>query len=366
MRIALTHLFCWPEVRRGAERYTHELASALLRAGQDVQIVSTAPRASSDMIAGVPVRRLRRHGELRRFLGEAAEGMQFGAQAALRLGLAKLDVWHAMSIGDGYAATLAGKVRPGLRSVYTEVGFPVKRSHDRRSDRRLYDFVVREVDQFICLSPPAGECLTRDYGRTGAVIGGGVNLRAFHPTGPAAVTRPVLLFPSAIDEPRKNLTLLLEAAALLLERSVDFEIWLVGPGNLPTRLSPRAERGLRAVAVHRVADSAELPQLYAKSSVTVLPSNSEVFGLVVLESFACGTPAVVLDDGLGPAGLITDQTGVRCAQTAESLADACEQAIDLSARRSTVEACHARAADYDWDTVIVPAMLALYEGQDHA
>src|ERR1044071_3283466 len=44
LRVALTHAFCWPEVRRGGERYLHELAAALARRGHDVTIIAGARR----------------------------------------------------------------------------------------------------------------------------------------------------------------------------------------------------------------------------------------------------------------------------------------------------------------------------------
>ncbi|MEY2469223.1 MAG: hypothetical protein QOF21_1921, partial [Actinomycetota bacterium] len=33
MRILLSHVYSWPEVRRGGERYLHELGAALVEAG---------------------------------------------------------------------------------------------------------------------------------------------------------------------------------------------------------------------------------------------------------------------------------------------------------------------------------------------
>jgi alpha-1,6-mannosyltransferase len=360
MRIVLTHLYTWPEVRRGAERYTHELAAGLLRAGHAVGIVTSAPSAGHDRVLDVPVHRLRRRGFLATRYGESGLNAEFGLRTLLRVAPRTIDVWHAMSPGDAAAATLTSSVRRTIRSVYTEVGFPAKASRDRRPDRRLYDYVVGHVDRFVCLSEPAGELLKRDYGRDGDVVPGGVDLRTFRPLGPREGRR-VLLFPSSLSEPRKNVGLLLEAAALLVARAQPVDVWLVGPGELPTDLSPLARKGLEAVSVHRTALPEELPALYSRAWVTVLPSQAEVFGLVVLESMACGTPVVVLDDGLGPSQLVTAQTGLRCSGEAESLAQACEAALGLASDSATASACQARAAEFDWDTVVVPRFVAMYQ-----
>ena len=42
MRVAFTHAFCWPEVRRGAERFIQELGAALVERGHEVTILSAA------------------------------------------------------------------------------------------------------------------------------------------------------------------------------------------------------------------------------------------------------------------------------------------------------------------------------------
>lgn len=361
MRIALTHLYCWPEVRRGAERYVHELAGGLRRAGHDVTLLSSAPTASRGVELEVPVRRVRRRGYLRKY-GEAGLGIEFGAKALGLIGGKRIDVWHANSPADAAAAALAGQVRPGLRSVYTEVGFPARKSHENRADRHLYAYALRHVDEVICLSEPAGDLLTSDYGRVGDVVGGGVDLRIFQPSAQRHPT-PVLLFPSALSERRKNVVLVLEAAARLAERERRLELWLVGPGALPADLSPLAKKGLELVTVHRTAGYDELIDMYSKAWVTVLPSQAEVFGLVVLESMACGTPAVVLDDGLGPSRLVTPGTGIGCEATSQDVARACEEALSLATDPATPERCRARAADFDWDTAIVPRIVEIYAGR---
>jgi glycosyltransferase involved in cell wall biosynthesis len=352
MRIAITHAYGWPEVRRGAERYVHELAAGLSRAGHQVELVIAAETAGRDQVLGVPVQRVKRQWHLQSRYGAVADQVEFGAQAFRRLAARRIDVWHAVSTGDGAAAAMAADLRPGLRSVYTEPGFPSRTSRERRPDHRVYRQIVNRIDEFVCLSEPAGALLRADYGRAARIVPAGVDSTVFAPSGGPEdrSPNPVLLFPSALGESRKNVNLVLEAAARLRERGSAAEVWLVGPGALPTTLTASARAGLDAVAVRRIADPAELPDLYRRAWVTVLPSRAEVFGLVALESLACGTPAVVLDDGLGPAALVVPGTGAK----------ACEAALDLAGRPDTVEACRTRAMDFDWDTAVVPAMLEVY------
>ena len=50
---------------------------------------------------------------------------------------------------------------------------------------------------------------------------------------------------------------------------------------------------------------ANLPALYSCADLFVFPSNTDTFGMVVLEAQSCGLPAVVLDQG-GPQEIILD------------------------------------------------------------
>lgn len=359
MRVLLTHVYGWPEVRRGAERYLHELGAGLLRAGHDVSIVITAPQPRNGSELGVDVRRLRRRHRLQPLLGPTAHQLVFGAQT-LPIGLfGHHDVWHAMGTPDAAAAALAARIRRGRRSVMTEMGIPERSWREQQRDHRLFEFAVRHIDEFVCLSPPAADALQRDYGRRASVVPGGVDMSAFVPAAKRAA-KPTLLFPGALDEPRKNLPVFLEAVSALSQRGVDVDVWLAGPGEPPSDLTPAARDGLARATLRRSLDGHELRHAYAAAWVTVLPSQAEVFGLVVLESLASGTPAVVNDDGMGPAQLVDDDVGRRSAATADALAEACAAVIELASRPETTIRCRERAADYDWDDVVVPRIIEVY------
>lgn len=361
LRVVLSHVYAWPEVRRGAERYVHELAASLARAGHAVNIIATAPTRHRGEELGVPVRYLKRTQRLARWYGPLADQVAFGAQALAVVAASRCDIWHAVSTADGAGAAYLSRVRPGLRSIYTEAGLPARWYRSTRPDHWIFESVVKHIDEFMCLTPAASQMLREDYGRESYPVGGGVDLNRFAGSAPKH-PKPALLFPGSLSEKRKNVGLFLEACDLLLRDGHDIEAWLVGPGEVPEDASEAARAGLRAASVHRTADSAELPDLYRRAWVTVLPSDNEVFGLVVLESFASGTPAVVLDNGHGPAQLVTPAVGVRCERDARSLADACLAAIELSRSPETEARCRAVAAGYDWDTAITPRVLEIYRG----
>jgi phosphatidylinositol alpha-mannosyltransferase len=359
VRVALTSVHCWPDVRRGGERYVHELGAALTRAGHEVQVLSTGRPPRQAEVLGVPVHRLPvRH--LRRY-GELDVEAAFGLQALAHLGgpvvLRRYDVWHATSTADGAAAALLGRTGR-VRSVFTDHGFPARASRERRPDHALHQYVVDHVGAYVCVSESAGKYLSSDFGREPAVVPPGVRLGEHAPA--ARDSRPTLLYAGSLVESRKGVGLLLEAAALLRKELPELQLWLLGPGS-PDEVLKAAPDGL--VTRCRLVDDDELRDAYARAWVTVLPSTAESFGMTVVESLASGTPAVVRADGGGPAEIVDRrEIGRLSGPTPPELAEALGEALELARRPGTTAACRDRARDFDWDAAVVPALTAVYAG----
>lgn len=361
LRIVYTSTYCWPEVRRGGERYLHEAAAALSRRGHNVRILSTGPQVSRCEVLGVPVNRVRRLEWRPKRNGALARERGFGIQAQTRLTWAGLDVWHALTIPDAAAATAAGRLRPALRTVYTELGFPARASKAKRPDHPSYERIARHVDSFLCLSEATGQFLARDYGRRPTILGGGVDLRRFQPAA-ARHEHPALLFVSDASEPRKNLQLLLSAIPAVRRRFPKLELWLLGPGDPRSALSA-AGSAADAATVVKEADDDEIRDRLGRAWATILPSRNEAFGLAALESLAAGTPVVVLE-GEPPAELVDHGTGVVSQEEPAALANACAEALELARRTDTAARCRARAEPYDWDTSLAPRLEAVYQGRE--
>ncbi|MBV9291704.1 MAG: glycosyltransferase family 4 protein [Frankiales bacterium] len=372
--MVLTSVHCWPDVRRGGERYAHELSAALRRAGHDVRILSTGIHPGRDRVLDVPVQRLPvRHARRRNFpppWSDLAIERAFGAQAFGHLAPAflagRFDVWHATSTGDGAAAAwcgaVAGRLHSSARTVFTDHGFPARASRDARPDRAAHATVVRRIGAYVCVSKAAADCLARDYGRTAAVVPPGVDVSA-HEVAKARADRPTVLYAGSLTESRKGLPLLLAAVDQLLRREPNLQLWLLGPGDAAPLLSATTAEVRAAVTMCKLASDAELRAAYAKAWVTALPSTAESFGMTVVESLASGTPAVVRADGGGPAEIVDDDRIGRCSgPDAASLADAIGETLDLARQADTADACRERARAYDWDAAVVPALEQVYAG----
>lgn len=357
VRIAFTHAYCWPEVRRGGERFIQMLGAALVRRGHEVTILSSAFEPATSELDGVTTVRLRR---LRR-PGDAHE-RDFGRRVLPRLLAGSYDVVHSVGRYDAVASIRAARFHPNRRTVFTDLGLPDKAWWASRgeSDARVSQRVVDDIDMYSCMSQWALDFLTRDYGRTdGVVVPGGVSVDTFVPAEREPV--PTLLFSGAFLEPRKGAATLLEALPLLAEVEPEVRLWLSGPGDPQPLLDAAPDESVKRVEFLGIGDSARQNERYAKAWATCLPSIRDSFGMVVVESLACGTPIVVTTEGA--PGQIVDP-GVTGATSepgnAEDLARACVEAIAMAREPQTVDACRAAAMPFDWDLSVAPLCESLY------
>ncbi len=154
-----------------------------------------------------------------------------------------------------------------------------------------------------------------------------------------------ILFVSTI-EPRKNLSTLLEAWAMMRDRPD-----LVVVGGWGWRYEPiRAQMERLGPGLHHIEglDPSDLPAVYNLALALAHPAWYEGFGLPPLEAMACGTPAIVSDRSSLPE-VVGDAAIVVPADNAEAWRRALEGVVgdsDLAAelrRRGIV-----RAAEFSW------------------
>lgn len=354
MKIAITHPYSWPEVRRGAERIVVETARSLAKRGHDVTILTSAWKAGRSRSDGVTTVKLRRFTE-RPYRHERS----FGYRVIPHLVRGRYDVVHSMRLWDAYCATRTRRLG-GHRVLYDDMGIMYPWYWENRPDRTVAAYVAEHVDVYGCMSQHALDVLRDHWGRDGVLVPGGVRLDQFQ-VGESRTPDPTVLFSGALDEPRKGLDLLLAAIALLVPDTPNIKLWLSGPGDPTEIIASAPPLAQQVVEVLPLGSTDEQGERYQRAWATCLPSISDSFGMVLIESLASGTPIVVLDDA-APPELVTSQTGaIARPGDAASLAASLRYALELAEKPETADLCRSSAKRFDWDEHIAPLLERLYQ-----
>jgi glycosyltransferase involved in cell wall biosynthesis len=343
MRVALLHPTYWPEVRRGAERLVHDLASWLAAAGHDVTVLTTHRETSSVASEdGFRVARLWRPPDA--LFERRAYEDYLGAAASQAYALVRdeFDVAHAFSPVSGWAALKARRLG-GPPVVYSNMGIPTRRYLVMARYRiPMHVDLARHAATCTVLSEAAAGDFRRYLLREPEVVPPGIACSDFEIDADRAEL-PTIVYSGSPADPRKRLGLLLEAFEAIRRRRPNVALQLAGrrePG-FDVELPP----GVEWVDADRTED---LARTLAAAHTAVLPSIGEAFGLVLAEALAAGTPVVATDAG-APSEIVTPAVGRLFARDdADSLARALEEVLEFGDAR---EACRAHARQWDWSVV---------------
>jgi glycosyltransferase involved in cell wall biosynthesis len=362
VRIALVHPHSWPEVRRGGERYLADLTWYLLGAGHEVHVLTgTAAHAHTTAEGRLTERKLRHLTPAVAARRGLTDDETFGALVLPRLVGRRYDVVHAFTPTAALAARAAG-----LPTVYTVLGHPEPQLAARRPKlNRLFRQAVRRATVTVALSRASAIATEELFGRQADVLPPGIRIDQFAPNLAPRRGAPSVLFSAAAADRRKRVQDALAAFGLLLRSHPDARLQLSGSGAhdwaIPL-LDDDAPSILAATDVLGVGALEEIPDRYRSATVTVLPAEGEAFGLALVESLACGTPAVCSDVG-GPSEIISSPEVGRVARLGDvaSLTTALEEAITLAADEATPARCVAHARGWDWVAAVGPMHEAVYE-----
>lgn len=344
MRIAVVHPFGWPDVRRGAERYAHDLSGWLAAQGHQVDFLTGGPAHSIAVVDGVRVVRLHhRHGERLTNLG-VSKLDSFGMTVLPWLTRHRYDVVHALVPTAAITARLLGH-----RVVYTAIGHPVEIGRVRRRDVRVFRAATHAAHVTTVLSQSAATAAGALTDREIVVVNPGVRTEVFTPDLAPRTGPPRLLFAAYAGEPRKRLSTLLAAMPAVLDALPDARLIVGGGGGLPAGVPDRVAAATDVIGPGELPD---LPRRYRDATLTVLPSVDEAFGLVLVESLSCGTPVVASDSGGIPEVVTTPKVGALFrSDDPAALADAIVAVTALAHHTDTPGRCSAHASQWSWDAV---------------
>ena len=227
--------------------------------------------------------------------------------------------------------------------------------------------LVRDCQRIIASTIPGKEDLIRYYGALPAKVGivpCGVNVGLFKPIArDIARSRTglngdrIILFVGRIV-PQKGIDKLLQAVSRLRDKQ-GIRLVVIGGDDRSKAELQRLKDLARSL---KVEDSVsflgliahdELPFFYSAADVCVVPSHHESFGLVALESLACGTPVVATRVGGAETLIRPGETGYLVKDNdPHCLADRISQLMsEQSGRQGAASSIRESVTKYDWSNI---------------
>ena len=106
---------------------------------------------------------------------------------------------------------------------------------------------------------------------------------------------------------QKGFDLLLEAWASIQQKTPDWRLDIYGDGDRRPYQQLIDELKIDRSRCSLNSRTSDIEREYANSSMFVLSSRFEGFGLVIVEAMACGLPVVSFDCKFGPGSIIMDE-----------------------------------------------------------
>jgi D-inositol-3-phosphate glycosyltransferase len=226
--------------------------------------------------------------------------------------------------------------------------------------------LVRNCHRIIAPTKEEKQALTDFYYAspgTISVIPCGVNLDLFKPIDKAVALRhlgfdgeDIILFVGRLD-PLKGVDNLLRAMTYLDRQRVKLVVIGGDEGSQPElETLKNLSRSLQirdSIAFHGLVNQEMLPYFYSAADLCVVPSYYESFGLVALESLACGTPVVATRVGCIESVIRHGETGYVVMDNApQRLADNISLLLSTSNRKPTFsQSIRASVTGFAWSNI---------------
>jgi alpha-1,6-mannosyltransferase len=197
----------------------------------------------------------------------------------------------------------------------------------------------------------------------------GVDTGVFHPDAARSsltrkrlgwpVNRQVLLYVGRLN-PDKNVRRLIEAFSILHELEAGrFHLAVVGDGMLRNPIIRLQEESGAVSWIPYCSSAMELADIYRAADLFVHPGVKETFGLVTLESQACGTPVVGIRGSYMDAIIFSGLHNWSVDDDAGALADAIRTVASDNLAASGLRAAASIAGRYGW-TDVFSRLFAIY------
>ena len=273
--------------------------------------------------------------------------------------------WKAIASGGGLGIPVVAFYHSHFPEAYLR---SATKNLGLTAGEALMDFARRYVrnlyNQFAATlvpSPALAEILS-DWGVTNIrVVHLGVNVETFNPDAEAAAgqrhalkiraNQVLLLYVGRLAK-EKNTSTLFDAFDLLAKRRPDsFHLLVIGDGPERDRFLELKSRNPNVSWIQYCNDSSDLARYYCAADLFVHPGVQETFGLVTLESQACGTPVVGIRGSSMDRIIFHEQENWARENTPGALADAIEESSAKTLSALGRSAAQTAEQLYSWDRV---------------
>jgi phosphatidylinositol alpha-mannosyltransferase len=356
VRVGLVSPYPW-DVPGGVVAHISDLAESLIERGHDAQVITPVDDDETELPSwvtragrSIPVPY---NGSVSRILLGPL------SQARVRRWLAEgnFDVLHVHSPETFSLSLLAlGNARGPIVATFHASN---PRSRIMAMMQNPLQVYLERLAGRIAVSVAARKTIVDHLGGDAVVIPNGVHVARYAGASPLPGwpgEHGAIAFVGRVDEPRKGLSVLLDAWPAVRARRPGLRLLVAGPGEYDGPVPD-------GVTMLGMVSDADKARVYAAADVYVAPNTGgESFGIVLLEAMAAGTPIIasdleayrrVLEDGrLGVLTPIGD---------AAALAEAIDGLLgDRARQRELVDAANVAVARYDW-SVVTRQILRVYE-----
>jgi len=155
---------------------------------------------------------------------------------------------------------------------------------------------------------------------------------SFYPKTSSSLDQKIVISVGKISY-QKGQDLLIKAWNIVHDKFPDWELHLYGKENLQMLDTSNLQNNVRFFTPEK-----KIEEKYLNSSLYVMSSRYEGFGMVLIEAMACGVPCVSFDCDYGPSDIIRDGIDGLLArkENVENLADKILQLIENSENRKNM------------------------------
>ena len=273
--------------------------------------------------------------------------------------------WKAIAVGRSLRVPVVGFYHSHFPEAYLRgsAKFLGKRG-THRAMKLTRGYVRKLYNQFQATLVPSQQLagILSEWGvRNVRAVRLGVNIDTFKPARDdrdsmrkslgVGRDQKLLLYVGRLAKEKNTETLFRSFDLLHRRRPNDFHLLVIGAGPQRSYLQKLQRRTGQVSSIQYCSDSGDLARYYRAADLFVHPGIQETFGLVALESQACGTPVMGIRGSYMDRIICHDQESWARENSAEALADAIE---GLSARKLQMlgsAAARQAGADYAWPHV---------------